>query len=90
MLGTIVACIDALHEGPTPAGLSSEGWRIIRARFVAESGWTTFEAAVARMAEIDAALDHAGDHDEVVIWVEHDLLCQLAISTAWRGSGSRS
>lgn len=77
--GEVVACIDALHEGPTPASVTSEAWLALRARFAADQGWTTEEHARARLAEGEQALERAADGDEIVVWVEHDLVCQFAL-----------
>jgi len=36
---------DLMYEGPVPAGLKTEALRDARARFMAESGYTTLEEA---------------------------------------------
>jgi hypothetical protein len=77
--GDVVTLIDALHEGPTPAGLPPAQWRACRARFVAAAGWATFDGALARLTEADTALESAARYKEVVLWFEHDLNCQLAL-----------
>ena len=77
--GTILPWRDVLHEGPVRAGLSLEQLSAQRARFIADAGW-------GRLAEIenlfkarDAEFRHAGRHDEVVLWFEHDLYDQLQL-----------
>ncbi|MGH7277329.1 MAG: hypothetical protein ACREJG_01425 [Candidatus Rokuibacteriota bacterium] len=77
--GEIVTFIDALHEGPAPAGLSADDWWACRARFVADAGWDAFEVAWTRLRGADARLAAAGACDEVVLWFEHDLNCQLQL-----------
>lgn len=72
--GAVVAYVDALHEGPVPAGVTGDAWLSLRARFVAEQGWTTYEQARARLAEGEQAVDRARDHKEIVVRVEHDPL----------------
>ena len=79
LAGDVVTLIDALHEGPTPAGLAPAQWRACRARFVADAGWATFTAALGRLADADTALAAAARYKEVVLWFEHDLNCQLAL-----------
>ena len=77
--GRIVACIDVLHEGPTPAGVEGAAWRQLRAGFAAARGWATHEWALGRLADAATAIDGAVDEDEVVLWFEHDLVCQLML-----------
>jgi hypothetical protein len=78
--GDVVACIDALHEGPTPAGVDGGPWRELRAGYAASRRWATRDWAVARLTEADDALTRAKSEDEVVLWFEHDLHCQPGAS----------
>jgi uncharacterized protein DUF1835 len=77
--GTVVAWNDVLHEGPVPAGMIPEALRDVRARFLAASGWATYEAALTEFTRRDDALTRAADQDEVVLWFEHDLYDQLQL-----------
>jgi hypothetical protein len=77
--GTYVAYADVLHDGPVPAGLGDEQMRAVRARFVADCGWATYESALNRGTAWDAALANSSNHDEVVFWFEHDLFDQLLL-----------
>ncbi|MBI1735631.1 MAG: hypothetical protein HYR51_10685 [Candidatus Rokubacteria bacterium] len=77
--GRVAAGVDALHEGPAPGGVDGADWRALRADFVAARGWATRESALARLIELDEAVTHAGAEDEVVLWFEHDLHCQLML-----------
>ena len=77
--GKYVAYADVLHDGPVPAGLTDEEMRAVRARFVAGCGWDTYDGALRRGASWDAALATYADHDEVVLWFEHDLFDQLLL-----------
>lgn len=45
---------DVLHEGPVPSGLSPEGLREVRARFIAERGWAGFAPSFATVARSPA------------------------------------
>lgn len=75
--GRIAVCLDALHEGPAPAGVHGAAWRELRAAFVAARGWATRDEALARFEAVDRALDETPAGDEIVLWFEHDLHCQL-------------
>jgi Domain of unknown function (DUF1835) len=77
--GTVLAWNDVLHEGPVPAGLIPEALRDVRVRFLAASGWATYESALADFTRRDDALARAADQDEVVLWFEHDLYDQLQL-----------
>jgi hypothetical protein len=77
--GTIVTWDDVLHEGPVPAALTLDELRPVRARFLADHGWTTFDAAERALAERDTALAGSVDEDEVVLWFEPDLYDQLQL-----------
>jgi hypothetical protein len=72
---------DVLHDGPVPRG-SDDALREVRARFIAERGWTTLDAARADFALRDRTLHGAlGDREsEVVLWFEHDLYDQLQLA----------
>ena len=77
--GTLAVWADVLYEGPVPRDPSSaEGVRT-RARVLAERGYAGFEEAVATGERWNRALETAGQYDEVVIWLEHDLFDQLLL-----------
>lgn len=75
--GDIVSWNDVLHEGPVPAGLDLDDLRPVRARFIADQGWGRFEQVLAELTDRDSALRSYRQHDEVVLWFEHDLYDQL-------------
>jgi len=77
--GDVVAWNDVLHEGPVPAGLGPEAFRDVRARFLAASGWASYETALAEFTRRDDALARAAAQEEVVLWFEHDLYDQLQL-----------
>ncbi|HET7270558.1 MAG TPA: hypothetical protein VFI90_05665 [Rubrobacter sp.] len=70
---------DVLHEGPVPSGLSSEMLREVRVRFIAEQGWGIFDEVIDDFVRRDSMLEGFRDHDEVVLWFEHDLYDQLQL-----------
>jgi hypothetical protein len=77
--GTILPWRDVLHEGPVRAGLSLEELSAERARFIADAGWGDFPEILKTFRERDAAFRRAGEHDEIVLWFEHDLYDQLQL-----------
>ncbi|NCO34149.1 MAG: DUF1835 domain-containing protein [Armatimonadetes bacterium] len=77
--GEVIVWCDVLHEGPTPTGLSSEKWRGVRARFHCDCGWGTCEGCLNRLQQMDEELERCREHEEVVIWCEHDLYDQLIL-----------
>ncbi len=91
--GDIAVQADVLHEGPCPGDVSMAEWREVRARHLAEQGYTTYDEALERLVHWDGSLDAARAHDEVVLWFEHDLFDQLILLRllAWfsaNGAGS--
>ena len=77
--GTRLVWADVLHEGPVADATSAEQWRERRARFLADERYTTYEEVLASYERWDAALERFVDHDEVVLWFEHDLFDQLLL-----------
>jgi hypothetical protein len=77
LAGEHLAWRESLVTGPTPGGLSAPGWRRMRAKHLAESYSVTEPECELSLERQEAALASASDHDEVVLWFEHDLFCQL-------------
>jgi hypothetical protein len=81
--GSVAIYGDLLYEGPAPAGLNAgldaDAWRDIRARFMAESGYTTLEQAQQYLKACDDALAAFPQHEEVVIWLDYRLSDQLIL-----------
>ena len=77
--GDLTVWADVLHDGPTPAGLSPEHWREVRARHLASRLGVPDAEVLDSYRQADAALDRFRDHDEVVFWFEHDLFDQLIL-----------
>ncbi len=67
---------EALIDGPTPSGLSQSNWRQIRARHLSES-YGVNEECVSELSAQEAKLATFREHEEVVLWFEHDLFCQV-------------
>ena len=77
--GSFLPWRDVLHEGPVRAGLSLEELSSERARFIAEAGWGEATEVLRRFQQRDEAFRRAGQHDEIVLWFEHDLYDQLQL-----------
>lgn len=77
--GTILPWRDVLHEGPVRAGLALEQLSRERAAFIAKAGWGEPERVLQDFRSRDAAFGRAGQHDEIVLWFEHDLYDQLQL-----------
>jgi hypothetical protein len=77
--GTVAVWADVLHDGPVPAGVEGDAWRELRARFAADAGLCPYEDAKAMCEQWDRDLASYRDHDEVVLWFEHDLFDQLLL-----------
>lgn len=75
--GELLLWKDVLEEGPAPVGLSLEQMSQVRAQFIAENGWGTYEAVYNVFTDRDRRLAQFHEHEEVVLWFEHDLHDQL-------------
>jgi hypothetical protein len=75
--GQFIYWNDILHDGPVPRGLPLEELSRVRARFIAEFfGMPLSEVSFAHR---DEAIARFRDHEEVVLWFEHDLYDQLQL-----------
>jgi hypothetical protein len=74
----IVAWRDVLHEGPVPADLPLDELSDVRAQFISSSGWAPAGVRT-EFDERDRMLRSAAEHDETVLWFEHDLYDQLQL-----------
>jgi Domain of unknown function (DUF1835) len=70
---------EALIAGPTPADASAEEWRELRARHLADAYGADFEECRRALATQEESLEKFGEHEEVVLWFEHDLFCQTLL-----------
>ncbi len=73
---------DVLHDGAVPQCDSLEALSDVRARELIRIGLGSdgdYERMRAGFAERDATLSAFRDHDEVVLWFEHDLYDQLQL-----------
>ena len=78
--GDFAVWADVLHEGPVPAvDVDARTRREIRARFIADSGWASYDDAIRTYEKWDEAIGRFSAYDEIVIWCEHDLFDQLLL-----------
>ena len=94
--GAFLEWCDVLCQGPTPAPVTPDEWRDIRARFLDDASGPHTET-YERLTAQDAALARGlVEHDEVVLWFSADwfcqaiLLCLLARLDRERGSAAVS
>jgi hypothetical protein len=75
--GEHLAFREALIEGAAPQGLSNEEWLLVRAKFLADDYAADFQECHDELLKQQEALLKATNHEEVVLWFEHDLFCQI-------------
>ncbi|HWC75967.1 MAG TPA: hypothetical protein VG778_00805 [Blastocatellia bacterium] len=75
--GEHIAWREALVDGPTPAGLSADSWREVRAKHLADGYSARFEECLREWRELENHLARSLEHEEAVLWFEHDLFCQI-------------
>jgi len=75
--GDVAYWNDILHDGPVPSGLSLQELSRVRERFIVE--FFSLPASEVSFAQRDEAVLHFRDHEEVVLWFEHDLYDQLQL-----------
>src|SRR5262249_37750434 len=68
---------EALATGPTLQGLSKDEWIAVRAADLADGAELELTVVERELAAIDATLANIASHEEVILWFEHDLFCQI-------------
>ncbi len=76
---SVLSWRDCLHDGPVPAGLPLDELSAVRAQFIADCGWASYEDALRDFRARDARLARFRDFEETVLWFEHDLYDQLQL-----------
>src|SRR6478752_3275244 len=77
--GVYLSWLDVLHDGPVPQTQTLEELSDVRARALAGFGWGSYEKIRAGFAARDQALAGFSQHEEIVLWFEHDLFDQLQL-----------
>ena len=75
--GEHLAWREALVCGPAPGELSSDEFRNVRARHLSEAYGVNIEKCELELRAQEDSLSDFADHEEVVLWFEHDLFCQI-------------
>src|SRR5437016_10670075 len=78
--GEHLAWREALVCGPAPSGLSGDDFRQVRARHLSDAYGVNLQDCEKELREQQEALARFVDHEEVVLWFEHDLFCQVHLS----------
>jgi hypothetical protein len=65
-----------LIAGPAPQGVDGEPWLNLRAKHLADGYDHVVEDCLNGLRHQEQAIDRITDHNEVVLWFEHDLFCQ--------------
>ena len=68
---------DALIGGPTPAGAEGRDWFNLRASHLADAYGLEQSKRERELQQQDDLLVSCAQHDEVVLWFDHDLFCQV-------------
>jgi hypothetical protein len=68
---------EVLMAGPAPSGLSREDWRETRTKYLTEAYYLDVEECRNNFIKQEAVLGKFVDHDETILWFEHDLFCQI-------------
>lgn len=75
--GRHLAWREALVCGPAPGQLSEAEFLEVRTRHLAEAYRVPAEKCAAELRQMHDALTAFADHEEVILWFEHDLFCQV-------------
>src|SRR5262245_37367141 len=75
--GEHIAWREAMVCGPTPADLPEAEFIDLRAIHLSEAYEAEFEKCQRDLQTQHQALANFANHDEVVLWFEHDLFCQI-------------
>jgi len=70
---------DVLWEGPVRYTNDDDAFLRERARFLSESGYSSYEESLSTLQTWESALKTYPSYDEVVLWFEHDLFDQVIL-----------
>src|SRR6185295_1236 len=68
---------EALLDGPTPENFKDGDWRFVRARHLWAAYGLDLKECLGQLRAQEQKLATFSEHDEVVLWFEHDLFCQV-------------
>ena len=75
--GEIFSFKDTLINGPAPAVQTQDEWRTVRVEHLTRTYGLQKDFVEREFLTQEAKLGSAERHDEIVLWFEHDLFCQL-------------
>ena len=81
LAGEHFAFRESLITGPTPSGLSGDEWRRVRAAHLSESYGVDEGECEQGLLRQEEKLASFSEHDEVVLWFEHDLFASYICFT---------
>jgi hypothetical protein len=79
LAGEHLAWREALVCGPAPGGLTDDEFRKVRAEHLASAYYRSIEDCERGLRAQEQALARFSDHEEVVLWFDHDLFCQVQL-----------
>ena len=74
--GEHLAWRESLITGPTPAGVGGNEWRSVRAQHLSKAYGVNLQECERGLLDQEKKLSSFAEHEEVVLWFEHDLFCQ--------------
>lgn len=77
--GEHLAWREALVCGPAPGNLAPAEFRQVRAQHLADAYGANLEKTVEALRAQEEKLARFSDHEEVVLWFEYDLFCQVQL-----------
>src|SRR5258708_24124208 len=77
--GEHLAWREALVCGPAPGNLSIDDFRHVRAQHLTDAYGANLERTEEELRAQEETLERFSDHEEVVLWFEHDLFCQVQL-----------
>lgn len=75
--GELLPWREALACGPVPSGLSFDAWINTRAEYLAEAHEPKVDECKTSLKKQEEILRTYSKHEEVILWFEHDLFCQV-------------
>ena len=67
---------ESLITGPAPAGVAGNEWRKERAQHLSKAYGADLQECERGLLDQEKKLSSFEEHEEVVLWFEHDLFCQ--------------
>src|SRR2546423_14332079 len=80
LTGEHFAWRESLITGPTPAGLTDDGWRRIRAKHLSDAYGIDEKECEQSLLHQEETLASSAQHEEVALWFERDLFCQVHLT----------